>query len=304
MDDPPAHPKAGRFEKIYDPDRHDGASWHVNDHAFVLGPDHLWHTFGIAWTDPGSKPEPKLGFLEHATSPKLDSNDWTKRDPVLTLNPKSGETVMWAPHIVESRGTFYLFVCTGGPDLTKWGISLATSRDLLRWERHANSPVIRDGFQARDPMILRLEADNLWVMYYTATDPPQGGRHVVAYRTSRDLIHWSDRRIAFSDEHRGTDFGPTESPFVVRRRDWYYLFVGPRPYDRPTADLPNYLHPGYVGTDVFASRDWRSFAPERKVAHLAAHAAEVVEDATGKYFISHCGIERKGLYLAPLHWAD
>ncbi len=258
--------------------------------------------FGISWTDPGSRPSPTRGFLEHATSKTLDGADWTRRPPVLELDAERGETVMWAPHVVEDGGRYHLFVATGGPDLTKWGITRATSDDLFTWTRSPDGPAFRDGFQARDPMILRLNDEAKWVLYYCATDPAKGGHHVVAYRTSEDLVRWGERKIAFVDEHQGTDYGPTESPFVVVREGWYYLFLGPRPYDRPTKELPNFRHPGYDGTDVFASRDWRSFAIDQKVAHLRAHAAEVVEDRGGKWYVSHAGVGRKGLYLAPLEW--
>src|SRR5690349_13853177 len=74
-DDAPPRFEVGAFRKIYSPDRGDGAAWHVNDHCFVDGPDGLWHLFGIAWTDPGEKPVPKRGFLEHATSPRLTTPD-------------------------------------------------------------------------------------------------------------------------------------------------------------------------------------------------------------------------------------
>lgn len=302
--DSPAPFAVGRFRKIYDPDRRDGAAWHVNDHCFIDGPDGLWHMFGIAWTDPGSKPEPTRGFLEHATSPTLNASGWTRRDPVLLLEADRGETVMWAPHVVARDGTYHLFVCTGGPKLEAWGLTLATSKDLFRWERHPKSPVIRDGFQARDPMVVREPDTGLWRIFYTATETPSGGRHIVATRTSRDLVTWGDREVAFFDDHRGTDFGPTESPFVVTRRGRSYLFLGPRPYDPPTADRPNFRHPGYVGTDVFAARSGRSWTLGDKVGHVAAHAPEIVTDRDGTTYISHSGIGQGGLFLAPFRWVD
>jgi arabinan endo-1,5-alpha-L-arabinosidase len=302
--DPPARFEVGEFRKIYSSDRGDGAAWHVNDHCFVDGPDGLWHMFGIAWTDPGSKPEPRRGFLEHATSPKLTEPDWKRREPVLLLEPELGETVMWAPHVVSDGGTFSLFVCTGGPNLEDWGITRATSKDLFSWTRDPKGPVFRDGFQARDPMVVRPPGSDRWTMYYTATEKPSGGRHVVASRTSRDLVRWSDREIAFFDDHRGTDFGPTESPFVVFREGWAYLFTGPRPYDRPTADRPNFRHPGYSGTDVFASRDGRSWTLRDRIGHVDTHAPELVTDRDGSLHISHCGIGQGGLFLAPFRWVD
>ncbi len=61
-------------------------------------------------------------------------------------------------------------------------------------------------------------------MYYTANSNPGGGNHIVAYRTSKDLVNWDERKVAFTDPTMGTFGGPTESPFVVRRGKFYYLF--------------------------------------------------------------------------------
>ena len=135
-----------------------------------------------------------------------------------------------------------------------------------------------------------MNVDGTWVMYYTATSEPSGGNHVVAYRTSDDLVHWGDRRIAFTDPKVGKGGGPTESPCVVRRNGSYYLFLGPRG--------------GYVGTDVFRSEDPFHWSLESKVGHIASHAAEVIRDKDGKWYVSHCGWGKGGVYLASLYWND
>ena len=62
-------------------------------------------------------------------------------------------------------------------------------------------------------------------MYYTATHLPSGGRHVVKASASDDLVTWTTPRIAFDSATFGTYGGSTESPFVVRRADKFYLFV-------------------------------------------------------------------------------
>src|SRR5699024_8185119 len=103
-----------------------------------------------------------------------------------------------------------------------------------------------------------------WLLFYTATSEPTGGNHVVACRTSRDLLRWGERRIVFRDEEEGTWGGGTESPFVVERGGSWYLFIGPRG--------------GYVGTDVFAGADPLHFDPSQRVGHVPSHAAEVVRD--------------------------
>lgn len=37
---------------------------------------------------------------------------------------------------------------------------------------------------------------------------------------------------------------------------------------------------------------------------LNSHAAEVIRDAQGKWYVSHCGWEQGGVYLAELYWND
>ncbi|OPZ04230.1 MAG: hypothetical protein BWZ08_02738 [candidate division BRC1 bacterium ADurb.BinA292] len=40
------------------------------------------------------------------------------------------------------------------------------------------------------------------------------------------------------------------------------------------------------------------------MATLNAHAAEVIRDVDGKWYITHCGWGRGGAYIAPLYWND
>jgi hypothetical protein len=130
-------------------------------------------------------------------------------------------------------------------------------------------------------------------MYYAATLTPAGGNHIVACRTSTDLTTWGERRVAYVDDEKGTFGGPTESPFVVRRGRSYYLFIC-------NADRKR----GYRATDVYRSLDPLSFRREELVGTVPAHAAEVVRDVDGAWYVSHCGWAQGGVHLAPLHWHD
>jgi beta-fructofuranosidase len=181
-----------------------------------------------------------------------------------------------------------MYYCAGDKDHTKYKIHLATSSNLVTWTRSPENPMILDGFDARDPMVLWVK--DRWVMYYTATSEPKGGNHIVAYLTSDDLVTWSNRGVAFTDPTRGTYGGPTEPPFVVNRGDSWYLFIGPRG--------------SYDGTDVFVSKNQFQWDIKDKVGHIPAHAAEVVQDVDGRWYVSRCGWGRGGLYLAPLLWHD
>jgi beta-fructofuranosidase len=272
------HVYAGPFEKIYGMTSDVGRSRSINDHCFIREPSGLWHFFGI-----GGWP----GFA-HGTAETLLQKPWENQPSPFKVewNPWK-EVHLWAPHVVKD-GRFYMFYCAGGKDGATFQMHLATSPDLRTWTKHPENPLFVDGFDGRDPMVLRV--GNQWVMYYCANSDPTGGNHVVAYRISDDLIHWSERMIAFVDPGRQKAGGPTESPFVVRRGDTYYLFIGPRE--------------GYVGTDVFASKDPFRWYLEDRVGHIDSHAAEVVRDEQGQWYVSHAGSGQGGLYLAPLYWND
>ncbi|WP_068054647.1 family 43 glycosylhydrolase [Nocardia xishanensis] len=273
--------RAGRFTRIYDPSAGEAHPWYINDHTIVQGRDGGWHLFGITHPEPAD-PFHEIEFA-HATAPDLHG-PWTKRQHALRVDPGyHGETHLWAPYVIRSGTTYFMYYAAGGADRTRAAINLATSTDLVRWERAPGGPLFRDGYDARDPMVLRI--GEKWAMYYCATGTPAGGHHVVAYRLSTDLWHWGERHIAYADPMIGTEAGNTESPFVVRHEDRWYLFIGPRP--------------GYVGTDVFRSDNPFRFRIGDKIGHVGAHAAEIVRDA-GRWWITSAGWGQGGVHLAPL----
>ncbi|WP_212732697.1 family 43 glycosylhydrolase [Streptomyces oceani] len=278
---------SGTFRKVYDTSAEQPARY-LNDHSLIKGPDGTWHMFGITGEQaaPGEVPDSaEEDTLAHATAPELDG-PWTTREPALTVDPSYGEDHLWAPHVIEHDGTYYMFYSGGGGE-TDAAINLATSRDLHHWTREPSGTLFRDGWVARDPFVLRV--GDHWVMYYTATATREGGAHVVAYRTSTDLRNWSQRRIAFTDTTTKENSAPvTESPFVLRRGGWWYLFIGPR-------------GGGYTGTDVYRSKDPTDFESAEYAGHFPAHAPEVVRDE-GRWWVTHTGWFQGGLHLAPLNW--
>lgn len=276
-------PEVGEFERIYDPSVGEEGPWYYNDHTFVRGPDGLWHVFAISHAEPANPDDERS--LGHATSPSLTGATWSKQPTPLVVDESLGERVLWAPYVLEHDGTYYMFYCAGG-DPERHAMRLATSNDLYDWTR-VQEPLFDDGAFARDPFVTRV--GELWVMYYTATSEPEGGNYVVAYRTSEDLLNWSPRQIAFMDEETGSAGGNTESPFVLERPEGYYLLLS--------------LRGDYVRSEVFFSTDPFHFDAITKLPSIPAHAAELVQDDDGSWYISHCGWGQGGLYLAPLDWS-
>jgi hypothetical protein len=93
----------------------------------------------------------------------------------------------------------------------------------------------------------------------------------------------------------------------VAHEDRYLLFIGPdygelmrvlQAEGRYTAEV----RAAYRRTRVLASHDPLSFELAGQVATVDSHAAEVVEDPDGGWWVSHCGWGEGGVHLAPLTW--
>ncbi|MER5679981.1 family 43 glycosylhydrolase [[Kitasatospora] papulosa] len=285
QDAPPPHRVgAGPFTHVYDPSDSSGPRY-LNDHTLIKARDR-WHLFAIVGDSapPGGSPDSAAeNSFAHASAP-APHGPWTGHPDALTVDPSYfGEEHLWAPHVVEADGRFWMFYAAGGASGA--AINVATSTDLFTWTREPSGPLFR-GLVARDPMVLRTGGE--WVMYYTELSGP-GGHHVVACRRSADLRHWGDPRVVFTDASTEATVSVTESPYVVERDGWYYLFIGPRN--------------GYEGTDVLASRDPFRFGLDGSVGHVPGHAVEVVRDGE-TWYASAAGWFRNGLYTAPLFWRD
>ena len=292
---------AGEFTRIYNPSIGEAEAWYINDHTFFRDDVGTWHLVGITHAEPAFPHDEK--HLAHATAPSLHG-PWTKQPFALSAAPEWGETQLWAPHVIRNEGQYWMFVCAGGPSHLEYRIHLATSPDGWQWTRHAENPLVVDGYEARDPMVLRI--GDRWVMYYTATTTPEGGHFVVVATESMDLVKWQGRRIVYNDEYTGTYGGPTESPFVVERFGRYYLFIGPD-WDglmRSKAETGHYDRRSYLGTRVLESEDPFHFELSGQVGYLSSHASEVVVDKDGEWWVSHCGWGQGGVFLAPMTWGE
>ena len=291
----------GDFVRVYDPSVGEAERWYMNDHTFVRDHTGTWHLVGITHAEPAN-PFDEL-HLGHATAPALHG-PWTKHPFVLSTDVSWGETHLWAPHIVRHDSQYWMFYCGGGTEKSKYRIHLATSTDCATWSRHPTNPMVVDGFEARDPMVLRV--GDRWIMYYTATSDPAGGDFIVAAAESHDLVHWSGRHIVYRDEMSGTGAGPTESPFVFERDGRYHLLIGPDWEALVTShrQTGRYDRAAYRRTRVIISDDPLRFDLAGLVAVLEAHAAEVVVDEQGSWWVSHCGWGQGGVHLAPLIWSS
>jgi beta-fructofuranosidase len=271
------------FQKIYDPSVGEKEKWYINDHTFIQAKDGVWHLFGITHQEPTAPLQET--FFAHATAPSM-LGPWTRQAPILAVDSSQKETVVWAPFVLEYGGRYWMYYCGGGEDHARYRIQLATSTDLWTWQRSQEDPMTVDGVDARDPMVLRV--DDQWVMYYAATSTPQGGFHTVVSVTSKDLIHWSNRKEVFRSRTSGTYGGDTESPFVVHRNGKYYLFVC--------------TNVSYNQTAVYESDSPFHWDLQHRVGQYPAHASEIIHAPDGKWYASRSGWGQGGVYLAELVW--
>ena len=279
--------ECGEFIKIYDQSINEEKEWYINDHCFIKDDKGKWHMFGITHEEPAD-PLNEINFA-HATADSLLQQPWLKKPFALTVAKEKPwkEFHLWAPFVIFNNGQYYMYYCAGGETNTSYKIHLAISKDMKNWNRHPSNPMVIDGYDARDPQIIKHEGK--WIMYYTATRPDSMGNHVVMAVESADLINWSNKQVVFTHPEIGTFGGPTESPFVVCRENKYYLFVCTNtPYDN---------------TAVYESDSPYHWDYENQIAEFPAHCAEVIK-VDNEWYISRAGWNRDGLYISKLKWND
>ena len=179
----------------------------------------------------------------HAVS--TDLLHWTQLSPVIQVRPDKWDNGhVWAPHIVEQNGTYYMWYVgvTMEPFSWKWyqRIGVATSTDLMNWTRY-DQPVYSgnmvswayadsstfDGSQFRDPFVMP-DPDNpgKWLMYFVTEPNAARGQLLVGIaRNSGGLTPWHDTGGPMWSTDAAHFWGWVESPNVFRHDSLWYLFV-------------------------------------------------------------------------------
>ena len=245
------------------------------DHSIIYNKnDKKWHLFGI-WKDCKS-------FI-HLTADSLTQRGWQKHE---SFSYKKKQ--IWAPHIIEHDGMFYMFYTSIGSPRE---MRLAISKDLYNWQHPSDKPLFAftnkytKNMKNKDPMVFRYKGQ--WIMYYSMM---KDAKHwVVGYSTSKDLYNWSKPKICF-DEH--TEEPNVESPFEIQRGQYFYLFLSARPWPQGAEE-------------VFISKSPFKWEAKNIVKSINPwHAAEVVQDHDGKWYLSRSSGAQTDFRLAPLKWND
>jgi beta-fructofuranosidase len=143
----------------------------------------------------------------------------------------------WTGSIVRHAGLWYLFY-TGGSRAERGlvqRVGLATSQDLMHWEKHAANPLIVAAARWYEQLDLDVWPDQAWRDPWVFRHPqtgdfhafitaranygPPDGRGVIAHARSSDLICWE----VLPPVTEPGEFGHMEVPQLVALRGCYYL---------------------------------------------------------------------------------
>ncbi|MCP4540770.1 MAG: glycosyl hydrolase family 32 [Chloroflexi bacterium] len=174
----------------------------------------------------------------HAVSQNLC--DWDMLPDALhpASSPAWDDYTTWTGSIIQHDGLWYCFY-TGSCRAEQGKIQrvgLATSVDLIHWDKHPNNPLIEADpcfyeqldlnlwyDQAwRDPWVFRHPETGEFHAYITArcNYGPADERGVIAHAHSSDLLHWQ----VLPPVTEPGQFGQLEVPQLVFIRGRYYLF--------------------------------------------------------------------------------
>lgn len=163
-------------------------------------------------------------FLPDALKPSLESDSW---DNYTT----------WTGSVIQHAGLWYLFYtgcCQEESGLIQ-RVGLATSKDLINWQKHPDNPLLEadprwyelldlDAWhdQAwRDPWVFQHPDSGIFHAFLTARTKggPEDGRGVIAHAQSADLIHWE----VLPPVSEPGEYGHLEVPQLVEINEHYYL---------------------------------------------------------------------------------
>ncbi len=282
----------GVMVHVFDTTPMPGGPYYVNDHTLIQGPDRSWHLFGIFHREPMGE-DTEVDFV-HAVAKEPDPTRWETNafEPApapftiaLRADRAIGETHVWAPHVVAVDDRWVMVYQGGGKDGDRASMRLAESDDLYSWTRISDVPLFEDICEARDPMLMR--RDNAWALYYTRCESTTRRVSGVAYRLSRNLVHWSEPRMVLSlnDTPTMQNSGYSESPFVFEKSGYYYLSLTSYPLS-------------WDATMVYRSPAPFAF-PDAVFTRLRAHAGEWLTSGK-RTFLTHAGPGQRGVWISPI----
>jgi beta-fructofuranosidase len=248
----------------------------VNDHCVVRALDGRWHVFGITQPELEIDPQAARWFC-HGSGPSLAGGEFKERGRVCDFGRRA-----WAPTVAFDGERWVMLY---GPDILRAAIS--DDPRLDHWQEVpcsvTGAPV---GAVMRDGMILRLDEDT-WLLYSTGKRGKEGA---ISVCVSQNLFDWRFVRFALRTSPtapKQPPWGATESPFVFRHDDDYWLSLT----YTSSMDGPA----GYHETLLFRSKnpfDFGTYTGDENelAARLEAHAPEYLLDPdSGQWYVTSAG---------------
>lgn len=206
-------------------------------------------------------------------------NSFEDMDKILYPAERPNESnPIWAPQLMKFKGNFRVVYSPGN-------IRAADSPDFKNWK---TGNILFDGgnVAARDPYVY--EENGAYYCFYVYDNK-------IFCRVSRDGMQtWEQPAVILENTFGANKFGPTESPSLIKRGEWYYLFWNP--YD------------GTVGcydprAFVYASKNPLCFNGT-PIAILPAHSPEIVTDKDGQTYLLSVFHPKNGISAIKLDWYE
>ena len=203
------------------------------------GPD--YHVFYLQAPRSLEKPELRHWNVSIGHAVSQDLRDWQVLPDALHPSPATTEAwdnyMTWTGSIIRHE-SLWVLLYTGGNRAERGliqRIGLATSTDLVRWQKHPANPLISADprwyelldlglwhEQAwRDPWVFQHPETGDFHAFITArvNHGPPDGRGVIAHARSSDLVQWE----VLPPMIEPGEFGHMEVPQLVEIRGRYYL---------------------------------------------------------------------------------
>ena len=281
-----------------------------SDFTLIKDKRNRWHcigTFGKGSDGVGNGYAVSDGYtLFHAVGNSLEA-PMTHLDKI-PYQIASPQAFMWAPGATwnrdSSRAFMYYFHYFGWdgknqtlPESVCCRLLTSTSPDLSTWRPYEGKELAEQNMvfrerDERDFCVFWDERLGKYLMYYcgAATGP--------RVRTSDDLLHWSDPvtvlKAPSNDPH-----GYAESPFVLYRNGYYYLWVSGIDYSHT---------PLYISEDPFNFGDAIANLIEDQPGHAPEIASENGKDYMACSMVSTvpsatpAAHDLDGILIQPLRW--
>ncbi|MDN5204208.1 hypothetical protein QQ008_22640 [Fulvivirgaceae bacterium BMA10] len=249
----------------------------------------------------GTKDPGKTRLFHGWEGQQITDSIWVPKGVKMRADPTVGETSggLQAPHVIREGDIWIMFY-------GDWSsICMATSKDGKIFKRVIQDNMERvtamfsdgAGQNTRDAMVIKI--GDTYYNYYTSGAGLWGEQAhktdgAVYCRTSKDLVHWSDRIVVSrAGSITGRGWGAHECPHVVHVEGYYYLF-------RTQAYGKNNI------TTVYRSKDPLDFGIDTDegyfVNRLPVAAPELIL-YKGQWFIAALNPDLDGIRMAKLRWA-